>query len=466
MSLKKTTEQFVSELRKIFKGKPYSFGKVVYTGAREYVTATCEIHGDWSVMATNLQQGKGCRGCRTDKTSKVRKKDTKYFVEKSKKIHGDRYDYSLVEYKNNTTNVLIVCREHGVFLQQPVAHYSGSGCTACVKRVVKTLDDVKKHLNEDFIKNWIFKGFEDDSEVNMTTKVEVYCRTHKEMFKTNFGSLSNRKSCCNLTKNHMIGYSQQSLFSDVLDEIFEVHGNKYVYLDNLDKVTYTTKLNILCKDHGVFVQDIEHHLRRKQGCPECALTIRGETKSKTWTEKLGILLSELDFDDSIKLLNYKDVNNSRDKITLLCSKHGEFKKSYGNLKLGQRCPTCNVYEGWGKNSYIQRAEDLYGGLCNLYLIRCWNSDEDFYKIGITVHNNLKKRFNRSDMPYKYEVLAIVTDNVTNIVDIETDFHKQMSDFHYTPIIPFGGHVRECFNKEGIEKATTLFNSLKGDVNET
>jgi len=59
MSLKKTTEQFVSELRKIFKGKPYSFGKVVYTGAREYVTATCEIHGDWSVMATNLQQGKG-----------------------------------------------------------------------------------------------------------------------------------------------------------------------------------------------------------------------------------------------------------------------------------------------------------------------------------------------------------------------------------------------------------------------
>ena len=67
MGIKKSNEQFISEVSEIFKDRPYSFEKVVYTGARDYVTATCLIHGDWSVMATNLLGGKGCRGVSFDK---------------------------------------------------------------------------------------------------------------------------------------------------------------------------------------------------------------------------------------------------------------------------------------------------------------------------------------------------------------------------------------------------------------
>ena len=81
MGLKKTTEQFVSELKEIFKNKPFSFDKVVYTGARNYVTVTCNLHGEWRAMATNLQQGKGCRGCRTDKVTDARRKDKEHFVQ-------------------------------------------------------------------------------------------------------------------------------------------------------------------------------------------------------------------------------------------------------------------------------------------------------------------------------------------------------------------------------------------------
>ena len=465
MGLKKTTEQFISELKEIFYDKPFSFDKVVYNGARNYVTVTCEIHGDWDAIATNLQQGKGCRGCRTDKVAKSRRKDTQYFIQRSKKVHGERYDYSNVVYKNNTQDVAIICKEHGVFYQQPIAHYSGSGCTKCIQRVVKTLADVKQHLNKELVKNWTFVGLKETSEVNMTTKVKVYCSAHKESFNTNFGSLSKRKTCCDLTKNSLIRTSQQDYFSNYIAKMKLAHKDKYEYLDSFEKVSLKTKINILCKDHGIFVQDISHHLTRKQGCPVCGLVATGKSKSKSWVANLESLLAGIHLDETVSVISFENVKNSRDKITLSCSKHGIFEKSYGNLKLGQRCPECSIYEGWGKSTYIQRAKEMYKGLCNLYLIHCWNSEEDFYKIGITVHQDIRRRFAKSEMPYEYEVVTIILDDVEDVVNIETELHKEMSDFHYTPKIPFGGHVRECFSKDGINKAMNLFKNLKGEINE-
>lgn len=460
MGLKKTTEKFVSELKEIFKNKPFSFDKVVYTGARDYVTVTCDLHGDWRAMATNLQQGKGCRGCRTDRVTNARRKDKEHFIQKSKKVHGDTYDYSDVIYINNTKNVAIKCKEHGVFFQQPIAHYSGSGCTKCIKRMVKTLLDVKQHLDPSLLSDWEFIGLEDTSDVLMTQSVTVLCNKHGETFNTNFASLSNRKSCCDLTKNVLISEAQISHFSVYIEQMRSVHGNKYQYLDDFDKVSQSQKLNILCKEHGVFVQDIYHHLHRKQGCPKCAVIKQGKIKTDTWIESLEDLVLKIPLGDEINVVSFDKVKNSRGKLVLSCSKHGIFEKSVGNLKLGQRCPECSLYEGWGKSAYIQRSKDLYDGLCNLYLIRCWNDNEDFYKIGITVHKDIRRRFTKKEMPYKYAIVDTVCGDVEYIVNVETEAHKEMKGFHYTPKIPFGGHVRECFSKEGIEQATTMFKNLQ------
>ncbi len=59
---------------------------------------------------------------------------TRVFIEKAKQKHGDRYDYSKVDYIRNSTNVIIVCREHGEFLQRPCNHLNGAGCKECAKR--------------------------------------------------------------------------------------------------------------------------------------------------------------------------------------------------------------------------------------------------------------------------------------------------------------------------------------------
>ena len=58
-------------------------------------------------------------------------KTTENFIEKAKQIHGNKYDYSLVEYKNNKTKVKIICPIHGIFEQTPNCHLRLQGCPKC-----------------------------------------------------------------------------------------------------------------------------------------------------------------------------------------------------------------------------------------------------------------------------------------------------------------------------------------------
>jgi len=66
------------------------------------------------------------------------------FIQKAKLIHGEKYDYSLVEYKSIHKSINIICKEHGIFEQLPSNHYSGKGCAKC--------GGTYKLNNEDFIK--------------------------------------------------------------------------------------------------------------------------------------------------------------------------------------------------------------------------------------------------------------------------------------------------------------------------
>lgn len=47
--------------------------------------------------------------------------------------HGNRYDYSQVEYVHSRTKVVIICRDHGPFRQAPASHWSGQGCPPCAR---------------------------------------------------------------------------------------------------------------------------------------------------------------------------------------------------------------------------------------------------------------------------------------------------------------------------------------------
>ena len=68
---------------------------------------------------------------------KKQRKTTLQFVEEAQRVHGEKFDYSEVEYINTHTPVKMKCRQCGVvFMQEPASHLAGSGRLKCGKKTV------------------------------------------------------------------------------------------------------------------------------------------------------------------------------------------------------------------------------------------------------------------------------------------------------------------------------------------
>lgn len=123
----------------------YDYSKTEYVKASEKVVMTCPIHGDFKQTPNSHLNGSGCPLCgtrnadhkggakkRADATIKQR---TENFIKLARELHGDKYDYSLVDYKNSKSKVKIICPEHGVFEQKATGHVDtnrgGKGCPTC-----------------------------------------------------------------------------------------------------------------------------------------------------------------------------------------------------------------------------------------------------------------------------------------------------------------------------------------------
>ena len=125
MSKKLTTSEVINQFIEKH-GNEYDYSLVEYKGANSKVDIICKEHGVFSQTPNKHKQGRGCPTCGGSKqltTSIV----IIQFIEK----HGNQYDYSLVEYKNDNTKVDIICKEHGVFSQSPCSHKNGVGCPKC-----------------------------------------------------------------------------------------------------------------------------------------------------------------------------------------------------------------------------------------------------------------------------------------------------------------------------------------------
>ena len=77
---------------------------------------------------------------------KYRYNTLEQFIEKARKVHGNKYDYSKVEYVNTNTKVCIICPIHGEFWQTPNSHLQGYGCKKCTYSSIS-----KKSNTHDFI---------------------------------------------------------------------------------------------------------------------------------------------------------------------------------------------------------------------------------------------------------------------------------------------------------------------------
>ena len=105
---------------------------------------------------------------------------TKRFISKSIEKHGDKYDYSLVDYVKAKSKVIIICKLHGEFLQTPDSHARGSGCNNCKGNRISLS---KTSNRESFIKkaNVVHNNKYDYSKLlykNSRSKGTITCPIH------------------------------------------------------------------------------------------------------------------------------------------------------------------------------------------------------------------------------------------------------------------------------------------------
>lgn len=101
-------------------------------------------------------------------------------------------------------------------------------------------------------------------------------------------------------------------------------------------------------------------------------------------------------------------------------------------------------KGCKRQSFLDQAVQN-GGQPIFYLIKCWDKEETFYKLGITVNNILTRYGTVKAMPYEWEILLELPDTAEAVYDLEVKFKGQMEQFQYTPTIPFNGSKTECYS---------------------
>jgi DNA-directed RNA polymerase subunit RPC12/RpoP/very-short-patch-repair endonuclease len=208
-----------------------------------------------------------------------KKYKTNLFINKAKLIHNDSYDYSMVEYINNYTNIRIICYKCGkIFTQTPKNHLKGCKCSYCSNKIVNTETFINKAklIHND---SYDYSIVEYEHSKN---KIDIICIKHGLFKQTPNEHLSGNG--CPVCRGGVL-ISKESW----LQKVYDVHYNLYDY-SLVDYINTQTKVKIICKTHGIFEQKPNDHQQGK-GCPICKLS-KGELKIKLWLTDNNITFSQ------------------------------------------------------------------------------------------------------------------------------------------------------------------------------
>lgn len=266
--------------------------------------------------------------------------------------------------------------------------------------------------------------------INKRTKVTITCKIHGDFLQSPQHHLQG-SGCKKCYLENITSTSETFILKAT-----EVHQDKY----NYSKVSYTKsnkKVIIICPLHGEFEQEANSHLQGK-GCKSCYNIDRVYDLTSFINKANQVHNNTYTYSKSL----YKD---SIIEIIIICKTHGPFKQTPNSHLDGCGCPTCGkLFAGHSLTSFINQCNINNNGVGTLYVIRCFNELEEFYKIGIT-SKSIKERF-KCKLPYNYEIIQDIKGDPSLIFKLEKYLHKGLMKFKYFPELYFNGNS-ECFKKE-------------------
>jgi len=209
------------------------------------------------------------------------------FIVKSKNRHGEKYDYSKVEYLSSKTKVEIICQKHGSFFVRPDAHVRKVGCSACNGGVLLDKEKFLLKAKEVFLDKYDYSKVD---YKNSICKIEILCLEHGSFFIRPANHLQGQ-GCSKCSGN----FKKDS--KEFVEKSTRIHNFKYDY----SKVFYTNNrspVTIICPKHGEFKQIPKEH-QKGRGCKFCKSSL-GESRIESLLLDLGVEFErEKKFEDCV-----------------------------------------------------------------------------------------------------------------------------------------------------------------------
>ena len=362
---RKTTEEFVKDAKEVH-GDKYIYTKVIYKNQHTPVCIICPKHGEFWQKPKNHLKGHGCYECAKLKFGKFKRTHNKQtykekldsnisdftdihkgerltyetFLKYAKEVHGDKYIYTKVIYKNRKEKVCIICPEHGEFWQSPSQHLKGHGCHKCAKKITAekqkiTKDIFIKFANEKYNNKYVYTKI---NYIDYNNKICIICPEHGEFWQSPKQHLlaCGCKGCVSEKKSKNFSMTKE----EFVKRSRKIFNEKYIY-DNVNYKNNCTKVSITCPKHGDFLCTPANHLKGR-GCPIC------NSENYVYESRMLYFLKTI-FDEEDIIIQYKDVwltnNKSLDfyipkfKIAIEHQGSQHFKplEFFGGMKKYKRC---------------------------------------------------------------------------------------------------------------------------------
>ncbi len=321
-----TTEMFIEKSRKVH-GDKYDYSKSEYKGKRSRLTVTCPKHGDFEILPDRHYSGDGCPKCSKEKNAQNqfnRRFTNDIFIEKARKVHGDKYDYSQVNYETARIPITVICPKHGPFEITPNKHLLGGGCKECHF-------DKKRHSKNDFIeKAKLVHGdkynYSKVKYVNDMTPVEIICPKHGSFYATPNNHVSKSSGCASckesngektlrsILKDKGLKFIPQATFTECLNYTDE---NTCVRSTKLKFDFYLPDLNTLVEYDGGF-----HFIQMPIVKDEQFIrNILNDKQKNNFAKRKGIKLIRIAYTDLKNLLEELEKGLESDKQMYLSTKY-------------------------------------------------------------------------------------------------------------------------------------------------
>jgi len=213
-------------------------------------------------------------------------------IDAFRKIHGGKFDYSLVRYVNTHTKVTIVCVACGhTFSQLPNAHLKGQGCRKCrdkknaerkaeikkcnAKRIVEKFQRV--HGNQYDYDRLRYEG--------ANKRVEIGCRKCGRWFWSFPNNHLRGKGCQHCAQSNRGQRQKVERSNNIIRLFMETHGDKYDYED-IVYIDAKHPVKIKCNTCGNVFNQLPGLHEDGAGCKRCADKKKGKDKQDEAARKL------------------------------------------------------------------------------------------------------------------------------------------------------------------------------------